>query len=67
MWLIPKIILYFIHTLPMYISEIRSSETMTYLPAGETLMSVVVMKMASLACKMQTSRELTRDPTSICQ
>lgn len=51
----------------MDISEIHSNETMIYLPTGGTLMSVVVTKTASLACKMQNSRELAGDPTSICQ
>lgn len=51
----------------MDLSEIHNNETVTYLPAGGTLMSVVVMKTASLACKMQNSRELAGDQTSICQ
>lgn len=53
--------------MPMEIPEIHNNETMTYLPAGGMLMSVLVIKTASLACKMQNSRELTGDPTSIYQ
>lgn len=53
--------------MPMEIPEIHSNETMTYLPAGGMLMSVLVMKTASLACKMQNSGEFTGDPTSIYQ
>lgn len=36
-------------------AEIHSNESMTYLPAGGMLMSVVVMKTASLACKCKTA------------
>lgn len=39
----------------MDITEIHNNETMTYLPAGGTLMTVVVMKTASLACKCKTA------------
>jgi len=51
----------------MDISEIYNNETVTYLPAEGTLMSVLAMKTASLASKMQNSRELAAEPTSICQ
>lgn len=39
----------------MDIAEIHNNETMTYLPAGGTLMSAVVMKTASLACKCKAA------------
>lgn len=54
--LIPKISIsafpLIINTLPMDISEVHNNATMSYLPAGAMLMSVLAMKMASPACKI---------------
>lgn len=52
----PKISISFfplnINTSPMDISGIHNIATMSYLPAGAMLMSILAMKMASLACKI---------------
>lgn len=54
--LMPKISISFfplnINTSPMDISGIHNNATMSYLPAGAMLMSILAMKMASLACKI---------------